>query len=387
MVQLVIKGNQTSLIRWSAALLLLSFGFAGPVRAQFEQSHERPEVTAQIEIQLPEGQTPFVTVSTTENRISLDLPAGAIVPMDLAAASGGFIRFGRMMDQEDGRSRLELQLAQGLLDRIDYRPDRIVLHFESWLGLQERETTEDDYLIGPQDLLQITVHNDAKMSAYLEVSKNGMITVPLVGEVTAAGLSPRNLALRLAELWGQSYLVDPKVDVQVEEYRSQWAMLSGELRSPGRVPLKGVTTLKEALNEAGGFSPIAGEEIVISHNAESLRAGEIIRVSRRKFEEGTVNPRLEHGDIVTVTRIKYCFVDGEVRRPGRVPITRGLTLMQAISTVLGVTEWANIKEIRVRKEGETGAGTIYNLKKIRRGKSPDPLLEGGEIIVVGRRIL
>ena len=225
------------------------------------------------------------------------------------------------------------------------------------------------------------------MSTSLEVSKNGMITVPLVGAVTAAGLSPRSLALRLAELWGQSYLVDPKVDVQVEEYRSQWAMLSGELRSPGRVPLKGATTLKEALNEAGGFSPIAGEEIVISHYVDSSRAGEIMRVSRRKFEEGTVNPLLEHGDIVTVTRIKYCFVDGEVRRPGRVPITRGLTLMQAISTVLGVTEWADIKEIRVRKEGETGAGTIYNLKKIRRGKAADPLLEGGEIIVVGRRIL
>ena len=374
-----------------AFALAVSFLAASLSAAQFETRTSRPLATASIAVDLPAEADAFpVSVSTKENRIRIDLPQGAVVPMDLQTASGGFVRVGRTENLENGRMRLELQLAQGLLDRIEYSPQRITLYFESWIGLQDLAEDEDDYRIGPQDKIAITVHNDPKLNSKLEVTKGGTIVAPLVGEVTAAGLTPRGLSLRLAELWGQSYLVDPKVEVQVEEYLSQWAMLSGEVRTPGRVPLKGRTSLKESLTEAGGFGPLAGEVIVISRRADDQEArtqAEIETVPRREFEEGLVNPILRHGDIVTVNRIKYCFVDGEVRRPGRVTYQRGLTLLRAISQAAGVTDWADLSDVRVRAEGETGPGTVYNIKKIRRGKVSDPMLTGGEIIVVGRRVL
>jgi polysaccharide export outer membrane protein len=113
-----------------------------------------------------------------------------------------------------------------------------------------------------------------------------------------------------------------------------------------------------------------------------------IRIERREFEAGLKNPVLEHGDIVDVPRAAYCYIQGEVRSPGRIPIERETTLLKAITLVGGLNEWADRKNVRILPGGDGDPGAeevVVNLKKIQAGKAPDPVLKGGEVVVIKRR--
>jgi polysaccharide export outer membrane protein len=323
-----------------------------------------------------------VSVSPSADRIALDLPAGAVFPLDFAGSSGGMVRGGEVLTEGD-RVRVELTLSRGLLDRIDYMSDAIVLRFRSRFDANGSLASEDQYKIGPEDKLEITVHNHADLASELTVSRSGYITAPLVGDVQAEGLGPQELAHRLAELLGDNYLVDPQVDVEVAEYNSQWVMIDGETRTTGQIPIKGGTRLKDVLSEAGGFSETAGEQISITRQSDDGVGYENIKVNRKEFEAGDRNPRMFHGDIVTVVEASYCYLQGEVASPTRVRIERGLTLLQAITQAGGLTDWANRKKVKILRDGETPQ--LFNMRQIQAGKVADPELRGGDIVIVDRR--
>jgi polysaccharide export outer membrane protein len=254
------------------------------------------------------------------------------------------------------------------------------------LILDENEAGTN-YVVGPDDIIRLTVHNQSQLNTELTVTHEGTIFPPLVGETRVAGLTPRQVAILLTEKLAHEFLVNPQVDVDVKEYRSQWVMVTGQAQILGRITLRGGTRLKEVLSEAGGFSQFAGETITISRRVPGSDEYEILSIDRTAFESGEMDPMLYHGDIVDVTHSEYAYIQGEVRTPSRIAIERGLTLMRAISMVGGLTEWANRKEVRVlypQENGETLA-EVYNLRKIQLGKAEDPALHGGETIIVNRR--
>jgi polysaccharide export outer membrane protein len=238
--------------------------------------------------------------------------------------------------------------------------------------------------LGADDEIAITVHGHPDLNSDLTITRGGFITAPLVGDVEAVGLTRRQLALRLAELLGRDYLVDPQVDVDVESFQSQWVMVAGEVRGPGRVALKGGTRLKEVLAEAGGFADTSGEVITVTRKANGAEAAASVDIDRWDYESGNLNPVLQDGDIVSVAKAKYAYLQGEVGSPGRIRIERGMTLLRALSQGGGLTDWANKKKIEIIA-AEGGQPQSYNLKDIQKGRSADPTLFGGEIIVVKRR--
>jgi polysaccharide export outer membrane protein len=204
----------------------------------------------------------------------------------------------------------------------------------------DADSGERPYLIGPDDKLSIVVHNDEKLSAELVVGRDGSIVTP-VGEVKAAGLTPRDLAAKLAELLDRRYLVDPRVTVEVEEYRSQWVMVTGPVFDPGKIVLRGGTRLKEVLSEAGGFREEAGSRITISRRSQAALRPVTIVIDRERFDSGEANPILAHGDIIEVAPRATVYVQGEVRSPGGVPFEQGMTLLRALSIAGGLSEWAD----------------------------------------------
>jgi len=368
----MLKRSRTSL---GIVLLLVAIG---PGRAQ-------DSVSAELRIGLPGETSEGVVVAPGEGRLRIELPAGASYPDDFEAASGGFLRGAAVRALGDGRVELELRLVRGVLDRIEYRPGSLGLFFSSRFERRTPSADADAYRLGPDDKISLTVYGNEDLDAELTVSKLGTISVELVGEVAAAGLTVSELEARLADMLGE-YIVSPQLAISVEEYNSQWVMVAGEVRQPGRYALKGGTRLKEVLTGAQGFSESAGEWITISRRDEDGEQKSDIVVGREEFERGIEDPPLRHGDIVTVGRARYCYVQGEVDAPGRVEVERGMTLLRAISVAGGLTDWASQKDIRIIREGEDGPGKIYNLKKILRGAAEDPPLNGGEVIYVGRRV-
>jgi polysaccharide export outer membrane protein len=302
---------------------------------------------------------------------------------------------------EGGRVRLALELARGVLEAVDYRPGAVTLRFVSRFDpLMAGQEADDVYRIGPDDKLRITVYNQDSLSAEMTVSSDGNITMPVLGKIRAQGLSQRDLTVRVTELLGQGILVNPQVDVEIQEYRNQWVMVTGEVRNPGRHALRGGTTLKEVLAEAMGFTEKSGEEITISRRIQGTDDFKKFEISRSSFEIGGVDPTMNHGDIVEVSRATYCYIHGEVRSPSRVPVERGMTLLKAITSVGGLTEWADRKEVRILPPSESGEegqvgwdgrsakgarGRVVNLRRIQAGLEPDPVLKGGEIVYVKRR--
>jgi polysaccharide export outer membrane protein len=113
-----------------------------------------------------------------------------------------------------------------------------------------------EYRIGTGDKLQINVYKETDLSPALQVRPDGRITMPLIGDLVAAGQTPMQLQRRLAESL-KEYVANPVVTVMVTEVADRVVYVMGEVHTPGAVPLKGPMTVLQALAVAGGFKDFA----------------------------------------------------------------------------------------------------------------------------------
>jgi polysaccharide biosynthesis/export protein len=119
-----------------------------------------------------------------------------------------------------------------------------------------RSPDRSSYLIGPEDVLQISVWKEPELSATIPVRPDGKISLPLLSDLEASGLTPTQLAdLVTTEL--HKYIADPRVTVVVTAVNSQQIYITGEVRRAGVYPLHPNTTILQALSVAGGFTEFA----------------------------------------------------------------------------------------------------------------------------------
>jgi polysaccharide export outer membrane protein len=127
------------------------------------------------------------------------------------------------------------------------------------------------YLIGAEDVISIRVWHEPENSGQFVVRPDGKVSVPLVGEIQAAGLTPEKLSLNIAESL-QKIMVHPEVTVGVDRVNSKKYYIQGEVNKPGSYPLVIDTTVLEALVNAGGFRDFANaKKIVILRGSERLK--------------------------------------------------------------------------------------------------------------------
>ena len=112
------------------------------------------------------------------------------------------------------------------------------------------------YVIGAEDVLYVRVWKDADLSGMVDVRPDGMISMQLVGEIKAAGMTPEQLTKVLAERLSATHK-HPEVNVQVVKVLSKKYFIQGEVRRPGSYPLAVPTRILEALVNAGGFQDFA----------------------------------------------------------------------------------------------------------------------------------
>jgi len=124
-----------------------------------------------------------------------------------------------------------------------------------------------DYTIGPEDVLDITVWNNTGISRTVPVRPDGKISLPLLDDVQAAGLSPRQLKDTLTKRLAK-YIASPEVSVIVREIHSFRVAVIGEVKTPGRYELKSRASVLDAIALAGGFSPFAARSKMVILRAE-----------------------------------------------------------------------------------------------------------------------
>ena len=113
-----------------------------------------------------------------------------------------------------------------------------------------------DYRIGPQDVLRIDVWKEPDISRTVPVRPDGRISLPLLNDVQASGLTAMDLAASIRESLSK-YLTNPQVTVTVTEINSRRIYITGEVTHPGSLPLLPNMTVLQALSSAGGFTQFA----------------------------------------------------------------------------------------------------------------------------------
>ena len=244
--------------------------------------------------------------------------------------------------------------------------------------------------VGAEDLLEISVFEIPELNRTVRVSTKGTISLPLLGEIRVEGLTPIELESRLRDELSRRYLQDPQVSIFVREHGSSKVSVLGAVGKPGVYEMIGPRTLLQILSQAGGLTDDAAAELYLIRGAAD---GKTERISidvqdLMASRDPTLNLPIRSGDIISVPIEQdiYIYVDGAVKKPGRVdqPASRSITLLQAIAKAGGTTDRANLKEIQVLRKGEDGTQTVIqvNLKRIRKGKDLDPILQDGDIVVV-----
>lgn len=247
-----------------------------------------------------------------------------------------------------------------------------------------------DYVIGAEDLLEITVFEQPELSQTVRVSGDGTIRMPLVGVIPVGGLTNQQAEAKLSALLGEKYLTDPQVSVFVKEAKSKRISVVGAVEKPGTVEMLGRRTLLEAISEAGGLTEEAGRNL---HVLRPDPSGAAIRIDINLEDLMTggdpeLNVPIQPGDVINVPvdRIHHVYVDGAVNKPGELAYrsSRPLNLLQAIAAAGGLSERASQKGILVIRSGPGGVQQRIevDLKAVRKGKKPNLTLERGDTVYV-----
>lgn len=293
-----------------------------------------------------------------------------------------------------------------------------------------------DYPVGPGDVLEITATEPEELKKKeVRVGGDGTIDLPLVGVVQAAGLSQAQLSAAIdAKL--DKYMYQPHVQVFVREFHSRQVAVVGAVRNPGLITLNGSgDTVLEMLSRAGGTMPDAGDQIVffpaeetnqgngthegirpVSASVESGVAGAPAALDRRDTLDGnrdalptqSLIPTNGHplviplrstslmgedrylelpvrpGDVIVVPRGGEVMVIGWVQTPGHFKAGSGLTVLAAVGAAGGPMYAADEDRVQlIRTNGSGGKQMkVVDLKAIKSGDAPDPLVEANDVINV-----
>ena len=253
----------------------------------------------------------------------------------------------------------------------------------------EASSVGADYIIGPEDLIEVNVFELPELKSRSRVMGDGTISLPLLGVVKVGGLTPPAVEGRLRDLLEARFLLNPQVSVEVTEHRSSQVSLIGAVSKPGIYQMIGPRTLMQMISEAGGLTKEYGPDIVIlrkgANGTERYQVDLDELVTRGNPD---VNLTVVPGDIINVPidRPIYVYVDGAVKNPGQIEgkLSRPVTLLQAVARAGGLTERANLRGVHVlRKQADGSQKRIpIDLKDIRKGKADDLVLEEGDVVVI-----
>lgn len=160
-----------------------------------------------------------------------------------------------------------------------------------------------DYIIGPEDVLEVTVWRNQDLSRQVAVRPDGRISLPLIGDVVAVGKTPTQLTDEIS-LKLKEYKESPNVAIVVKEVNSYAIFVLGEVGKPGKYPLRSKTTLLQGITMAGGFTQVAARnKLVVFRFKDNSSENEKLKASYDDIvlrDGSKQNVELKPGDLIVV---------------------------------------------------------------------------------------
>ncbi len=262
-------------------------------------------------------------------------------------------------------------------------------------------TNVTSYVLGPEDQITVRVFAaDDIPDKPVQIDNDGSVTLPMIGQVHAAGLTVEQLQANLVTAY-KKYFKDPQVTVQVNDFRSQPVSVAGNVTTPGVVQLRGNRNLMEVLGQAGGLRADAGDSVLITRSLNegpipvagaftdptgkySVAHIDIRAVMSGKNPEGNI--LIKPHDVITVPRARLVYVLGNVTRPGGYVMTENetMSLTQAIALAGGWDHSAALSGARILRAdgGPTREQIPADVKKIMQNKAPDLQMRPDDILYI-----
>ena len=261
-----------------------------------------------------------------------------------------------------------------------------------------------EYTIGIDDVLQIAFWQKPELNQTVSVNSDGKITLTVIGELTAAGLTPTNLARKIVEQVSRFDRDISQATVTVATFNSQTVFVQGEVVTPGRYSREVIPDLWTIIKEMGGINEVGDLRNVKIIRGGTVDPGKILTVdvesavSNRDF---SVLPKIYPHDIIQVPRTisglpttgipaqavtvkNIYYVVGAINKPQPYNYEPGIDLLQAITYAGGTAPGADLEHVHISsKSGDYANVYTVNLEKQMKEGSPQRyLLQPEDVIVI-----
>lgn len=200
-------------------------------------------------------------------------------------------------------------------------------------------TSYVDYVVGVGDVISVNVYRSPDLKTDVQVSADGMITFPLIGQVKVVERTTTQIEQIISKaLVDKKLLVSPQVNVLVVDYQSKTFAIFGHVTTPGKYPIDRPLKLTDAIAVAGGYAQTASDVVTIA----SVKDGKTVKKNYDVKQllndvSGEGNPEIKNGDIVQVPKHSVFYIYGQVNNPGEYKIESNMRVSQALAIGGGVT--------------------------------------------------
>lgn len=266
----------------------------------------------------------------------------------------------------------------------------------------------NDILIGAGDVIAIQVFGSAEFTPIVKVSADGTIQLPLIGLLPIAGLTVEHAEDLIAQrLIAAGMYKNPQVLVEVTVAANQYATITGEMHAV--VPLIGERRLLDVLSMAasgsagGGGVSMGGSNVGGSGLGFPATASHIITIIRQGVPQPIVvdlgtdparsaaaNIVIQPHDLIVLSRVGLVYIVGAFAKQGAIPLDQNspLTLLQAAALSGGTGFEGRFEDMRIiRTDGLKRTMVKVDIKRILRGRAPDPILEANDIVFLPTNLI
>lgn len=217
--------------------------------------------------------------------------------------------------------------------------------------------SKSEFVLGPGDVIRVTVFQNPDLTLETRVSENGMISFPLIGQVSVGGLTVSDAEKKVAKLLRDGgFVLQPQVNILPVQIRGNQVSVLGQVNRPGRYPLDVANAkVTDMLAVAGGITPAGADTLILAgtRNGKPFRQ-EIDLPAIFLGGKAELDLPIAGGDTIYVHRAPMFYIYGEVQRPGAYRVERDMTVMQALAQGGGLTIRGTQRGIQINRRDDKG---------------------------------
>ena len=283
----------------------------------------------------------------------------------------------------------------------------VVVMLGSMISLAKAQDQDKDslYVIGNSDQLSITFWQQPELNRDVRVSENGMISLPVIGEIKAAGMTTTELSKRIIQQMSIYNTPVSQATVNVTAFNSHSVVVAGQVLTPGTYRYEKIPDIWQVILDAGGPATAAdlSRVTIIRKSGEKSNVIDVDLYNIIKSGDLTKAPKLTAGDLVNVPTSNFgtpltlsaepafqgrniFFIFGQVTEQGPRNIEEGMDVLDAIAVARGLTAEADLKNVRVVvKDNKLSSVIRVDLDKYTKNGGPRLTLHPEDTIIVPAR--